>query len=178
MCTVKSGDQISASRRLGATFLRHSSRTSPRNLRPAAHLHDRDTHDPLSVPHIRPVVAVTMAKKKSRIINVRLISMAMTGFFYNFKRPRVAPPMGMLKYDPIGSSRPHGPPALHLHASHTDADFLSSAQKGPFLGIEKENQMISSTLRRRPNIPNHDFPASRTRRRHWVTWRLTEALYN
>jgi large subunit ribosomal protein L33 len=44
-----------------------------------------------------------MAKKKSRIINVRLISMAMTGFFYNFKRPRVATPMGMLKYDPIGA---------------------------------------------------------------------------
>ena len=46
---------------------------------------------------------VTMAKKKSRIINVRLISMAMTGFFYNFKRPRAATPMGMLKYDPIGA---------------------------------------------------------------------------
>lgn len=29
--------------------------------------------------------------------------MAMTGFFYNFKRPRVATPMGMLKYDPIGA---------------------------------------------------------------------------
>lgn len=43
-----------------------------------------------------------MAKKKSRIINVRLISMAMTGFFYNFRRPRTANPMGMLKYDPIG----------------------------------------------------------------------------
>lgn len=39
---------------------------------------------------------------KARLINVRLISMAMTGFFYTFKRPRTAPMMGMLKYDPIG----------------------------------------------------------------------------
>ncbi|KAK3186271.1 hypothetical protein K4F52_005035 [Lecanicillium sp. MT-2017a] len=43
-----------------------------------------------------------MAKKaKARLINVRLISMAMTGFFYTFKRPRTSLPMGMLKYDPI-----------------------------------------------------------------------------
>lgn len=63
---------------------------------------DRDT----TVLSFQPRPA-TMAKKKSRIINVRLISMAMTGFFYNFKRPRVAPPMGMLKYDPIGLSPHH-----------------------------------------------------------------------
>ncbi|XP_044719158.1 uncharacterized protein HRG_07723 [Hirsutella rhossiliensis] len=43
-----------------------------------------------------------MAKKaKARLIHVRLISMAMTGFFYTFKRPRTAPMMGMMKYDPI-----------------------------------------------------------------------------
>jgi large subunit ribosomal protein L33 len=43
-----------------------------------------------------------MAKKaKSRLINVRLISMAMTGFFYTFKRPRTSPLMGLMKYDPI-----------------------------------------------------------------------------
>ncbi|KAK6854274.1 hypothetical protein PG995_009367 [Apiospora arundinis] len=35
------------------------------------------------------------------MINVRLLSMAMTGFFYSFTRPRVARPMSMLKYDPI-----------------------------------------------------------------------------
>lgn len=40
---------------------------------------------------------------KTRLINVRLISMAMTGFFYTFKRPRTSLPMGMLKYDPIGT---------------------------------------------------------------------------
>ncbi|KAK4166507.1 hypothetical protein QBC43DRAFT_313877 [Cladorrhinum sp. PSN259] len=43
-----------------------------------------------------------MAKKgKSRIILVRLISMAQTGFFYTFNRPRTALPMSMIKYDPI-----------------------------------------------------------------------------
>ncbi|KAK4105213.1 hypothetical protein N658DRAFT_491662 [Parathielavia hyrcaniae] len=43
-----------------------------------------------------------MAKKgKSRIINVRLLSMAMTGYFYTFTRPRTSLPMSMIKYDPI-----------------------------------------------------------------------------
>ncbi|KAH6618105.1 hypothetical protein B0J18DRAFT_271578 [Chaetomium sp. MPI-SDFR-AT-0129] len=43
-----------------------------------------------------------MAKKtKTRIINVRLLSMAMTGYFYTFTRPRTALPMSMIKYDPI-----------------------------------------------------------------------------
>ncbi|RKU48673.1 hypothetical protein DL546_009436 [Coniochaeta pulveracea] len=43
-----------------------------------------------------------MAKKaKSRIILVRLLSMAQTGYFYTFTRPRTSLPMSMLKYDPI-----------------------------------------------------------------------------
>ncbi|KAK0629132.1 hypothetical protein B0T17DRAFT_614951 [Bombardia bombarda] len=43
-----------------------------------------------------------MAKKaKARIILVRLLSMAQTGYFYTFTRPRTALPMSMLKYDPI-----------------------------------------------------------------------------
>ena len=43
-----------------------------------------------------------MAKKaKSRTIAVRLISMAMTGYFRTFVRPRTARPLSMLKYDPI-----------------------------------------------------------------------------
>lgn len=41
---------------------------------------------------------------KSRLIPVRLISMAMTGFFYTFTRPRTSTPMSMLKYDPVGMS--------------------------------------------------------------------------
>ncbi|CAK7219248.1 hypothetical protein SBRCBS47491_003781 [Sporothrix bragantina] len=43
-----------------------------------------------------------MAKKaKSRVISVRLLSMAMTGFFYTFTRPRTSTPLSMLKYDPV-----------------------------------------------------------------------------
>ncbi|ORY61363.1 uncharacterized protein BCR38DRAFT_439971, partial [Pseudomassariella vexata] len=58
-----------------------------------------------------------MAKKpRSRIINARLISMAMTGFFYTFKRPRTAQPMSMLKYDPIGMRLPF-PPSRDLWCS-------------------------------------------------------------
>ncbi|ROW03526.1 hypothetical protein VSDG_01440 [Cytospora chrysosperma] len=47
-----------------------------------------------------------MAKKtKSRVVSVRLLSMALTGFFYQFTRPRTSPPMSMLKYDPIGTTK-------------------------------------------------------------------------
>ncbi|KAH6663607.1 hypothetical protein F5X68DRAFT_237465 [Plectosphaerella plurivora] len=44
-----------------------------------------------------------MAKKnaKSRIVTVRILSMAMTGFFYTFNRARTSSPLSMLKYDPI-----------------------------------------------------------------------------
>ncbi|OAA61078.1 Ribosomal protein, zinc-binding domain protein [Niveomyces insectorum RCEF 264] len=43
-----------------------------------------------------------MARKaKSRVISVRLLSMAMTGFFYTFTRPRTSTPLSMLKYDPV-----------------------------------------------------------------------------
>ncbi|WPH02379.1 ribosomal protein L33 [Acrodontium crateriforme] len=43
-----------------------------------------------------------MARKaKSRTIAVRLISMAMTGYYKTFTRPRASRPMSMLKYDPV-----------------------------------------------------------------------------
>ncbi|KJX95650.1 mitochondrial 54S ribosomal protein YmL39 [Zymoseptoria brevis] len=43
-----------------------------------------------------------MAKKaKSRTIAVRLISMAMTGFYRTYSRPRTHRPLSMLKYDPV-----------------------------------------------------------------------------
>lgn len=57
---------------------------------------------------------------KSRIISVRLISMAMTGYFYQFSRPRTSIPMSMLKYDPIGTrSAPNNvpPPPLSVITS-------------------------------------------------------------
>lgn len=40
---------------------------------------------------------------KSRTIAVRLISMAMTGYYKTFTRPRTHRPLSMLKYDPVGS---------------------------------------------------------------------------
>ncbi|TKA27379.1 hypothetical protein B0A50_04991 [Salinomyces thailandicus] len=43
-----------------------------------------------------------MAKKaKSRTIAVRLISMALTGYYKTFSRPRQHRPLSMLKYDPV-----------------------------------------------------------------------------
>jgi hypothetical protein len=39
---------------------------------------------------------------KSRTIAVRLMSMALTGFFMTFRRPRTHRPLSMLKYDPVG----------------------------------------------------------------------------
>ncbi|KAI5778133.1 hypothetical protein EDC01DRAFT_781632 [Geopyxis carbonaria] len=43
-----------------------------------------------------------MAKKaKSRVVAVRLISMAMTGYYKTFTRPRTHRPLSMIKYDPV-----------------------------------------------------------------------------
>ncbi|KAL4816581.1 hypothetical protein BDW67DRAFT_184739 [Aspergillus spinulosporus] len=43
-----------------------------------------------------------MAKKaKSRTVAVRLISMAMTGYYRTMTRPRAHRPLSMLKYDPV-----------------------------------------------------------------------------
>ncbi|KAL3411944.1 ribosomal protein L33 [Aspergillus fumigatus] len=38
---------------------------------------------------------------KSRTIAVRLISMAMTGYYRTMVRPRTHRPLSMLKYDPV-----------------------------------------------------------------------------
>lgn len=38
---------------------------------------------------------------KSRTIIVRLISMAMTGYYRTASRPRTHRPLSMLKYDPV-----------------------------------------------------------------------------
>ncbi|KAK7561994.1 hypothetical protein IWX91DRAFT_339987 [Phyllosticta citricarpa] len=48
-------------------------------------------------------------KQKSRMISVRLVSMAMTGFYRTFVRPRTKRPLSFIKYDPVGkfaSTRP------------------------------------------------------------------------
>ncbi|KAK7509228.1 hypothetical protein IWX49DRAFT_591872 [Phyllosticta citricarpa] len=40
-------------------------------------------------------------KQKSRMISVRLVSMAMTGFYRTFVRPRTKRPLSFIKYDPV-----------------------------------------------------------------------------
>ncbi|KAF6227556.1 hypothetical protein HO173_012195 [Letharia columbiana] len=52
--------------------------------------------------HLPLTPAAIMAKKaKSRTIAVRLISMALTGYYRTLRRPRVHRPLSMLKYDPV-----------------------------------------------------------------------------
>lgn len=45
---------------------------------------------------------------------VRLISMAMTGYYRTLMRPRLHRPLSMMKYDPIGTQRQHDPPYLRF----------------------------------------------------------------
>jgi large subunit ribosomal protein L33 len=45
-----------------------------------------------------------LPKAKSRTIAVRLISMALTGYYKTMVRPRTHRPLSMLKYDPVGES--------------------------------------------------------------------------
>ncbi|KEF63840.1 uncharacterized protein A1O9_01818 [Exophiala aquamarina CBS 119918] len=44
---------------------------------------------------------LTQATAKSRTIAVRLLSMAMTGYYRTMVRPRTSRPLSMLKYDPV-----------------------------------------------------------------------------
>lgn len=43
------------------------------------------------------------ALAKSRTVAVRLVSMALTGYYKTFMRPRTHRPLSMLKYDPVGT---------------------------------------------------------------------------
>lgn len=46
-------------------------------------------------------VLTSPAAAKSRTMAVRLISMAMTGYYRTMSRPRTHRPLSMLKYDPV-----------------------------------------------------------------------------
>ena len=46
-------------------------------------------------------VSLTCVIAKSRTVAVRLISMAMTGFYRTLVRPRASRPLSMMKYDPV-----------------------------------------------------------------------------
>jgi large subunit ribosomal protein L33 len=76
----------------------HSSTTSTHQQWP------RKVYSPSSsqIP-IHPEYRVTNTKTaKSRTIAVRLISMALTGYYKTLVRPRQHRPLSMLKYDPVG----------------------------------------------------------------------------
>ncbi len=73
--------------------------------------------------------------------------MAMTGFFYTFKRPRTSLPMGMLKYDPIGMHSFRSPdmtcsPFAYLLLTNV---LDPSSQKGPLPRNEKDGQKIEES---------------------------------
>ncbi|CAZ83360.1 unnamed protein product [Tuber melanosporum] len=60
-------------------------------------------HPPIPI-HL-PSQKIMAKKAKSRNIVVRLISMAMTGYFKSFVRPRTHKPLSMIKYDPVVKRR-------------------------------------------------------------------------
>ncbi|KAL4980903.1 hypothetical protein BDW66DRAFT_146683 [Aspergillus desertorum] len=47
------------------------------------------------------VKLILLLSAKSRTMAVRLISMAMTGYYRTMTRPRAHRPLSMLKYDPV-----------------------------------------------------------------------------
>ncbi|KAH9879646.1 hypothetical protein IAQ61_001465 [Plenodomus lingam] len=56
----------------------------------------------LCVRKLPPMALVILhGPAKSRTIMVRLISMAMTGYYRTMQRPRAHQPLSMLKYDPV-----------------------------------------------------------------------------
>ena len=57
------------------------------------------TNDKLRVKH--KLTGESHPTGKSRTLPVRLISMAMTGYFRTMIRPRAHRPLSMLKYDPV-----------------------------------------------------------------------------
>ncbi|KAI0443485.1 hypothetical protein F4803DRAFT_514921, partial [Xylaria telfairii] len=73
--------------------------------------------------------------------------MAMTGFFYQYARPRTARPMSMLKYDPVGmSSRFYNsarPPGFQHRPFSWHLDRVEQSPSSP---------IFPPTLHGRPNI--------------------------
>ncbi|TQS32787.1 hypothetical protein Golomagni_06889 [Golovinomyces magnicellulatus] len=102
------------------------------------------THTTLQPRHL--FVSITdllFPLAKTRLINVRLISMAMTGFFYTFKRPRTSLPMGMLKYDPIGTPtilKHYLPFARVIAAGHMLIYTITVRKKVLFLETKKRSK--------------------------------------
>jgi large subunit ribosomal protein L33 len=64
---------------------------------------------------------------KSRTIAVRLISMALTGYYKTLIRPRQHRPLSMLKYDPVGKFLLH--PANERWRDGEEADAKKGKRK-------------------------------------------------
>ncbi|KAI0898762.1 hypothetical protein F4806DRAFT_313455 [Annulohypoxylon nitens] len=95
-----------------------------------------------------------MAKKtKSRIVPVRLISMAMTGFFYSYTRPRTSRPLSMLKYDPVAIES--SPARFSSLLDQLPLD-LRVPKKGAFPRTEAEREIVGA--RAQPSLTTpHDI---------------------
>lgn len=89
---------------LSARLLPHSPPHPPSPPRPPP-----PSPSPPASPHLPTVPSLCPTRltpppsiAKSRTIAVRLLSMAATGFYMTFRRPRTHRPLSMLKYDPVG----------------------------------------------------------------------------
>ncbi|OAL52507.1 hypothetical protein IQ07DRAFT_374970 [Pyrenochaeta sp. DS3sAY3a] len=73
-----------------------------------------------------PTPADRVRTAKSRTLMVRLISMAMTGYYRTMQRPRAHRPLSMMKYDPIGTTLarlPHHPATpIVLRSPYSSSD--------------------------------------------------------
>ncbi|TVY83667.1 hypothetical protein LSUE1_G002885 [Lachnellula suecica] len=96
-----------------------------------------------------------MAKKpKSRTIAVRLVSMALTGYYKTLMRPRTHRPLSMLKYDPValGWRRVEGEgeeASLVLMASRAGVGRIEWAHDGVGVGSTKEGVIPGAEARRK-----------------------------
>lgn len=82
--------------------------------------------------HVRGDYVLILQIAKSRTIAVRLISMAMTGYYKTFSRPRQHRPLSMLKYDPVGTY------ALQVAGREQGADIWSCVVKKKVLFLEQK----------------------------------------
>jgi large subunit ribosomal protein L33 len=70
-------------------------------LQPILSGHNLSTPEPASTTHFETAKLILHLTAKSRTMAVRLISMAMTGYYRTMTRPRAHRPLSMLKYDPV-----------------------------------------------------------------------------
>lgn len=77
---------------------------------------------------------------------VRLISMAMTGYYRTMQRPRAHQPLSMLKYDPIGTTTSSLSPTARGRLAPSPS--LGSTLVAQFAGIREERGSEGGIMRR------------------------------